>query len=117
MKILKINSACLTIIGVLLLPGCEKQDAATRETVDKPRIAVIMKSLANEFFMTMEAGTRQHHAAHPDDYDLIMNGIKDESALTEQVSLVEQMIASGVDVIVLAPMKKPCICPESMLRE
>ena len=99
------------MFGVLLLPGCGKQDAATTEAVTKPRIAVIMKSLANEFFVTMEAGTRQHHAEHPDDYDLIMNGIKDESALTEQVSLVEQMIASGVDVIVLAPADSKALLP------
>jgi ribose transport system substrate-binding protein len=64
------------IAVMLLASGCE-QDTPTGETVGKPRIAVIMKSLANEFFVNMAAGTRQHHAEHPDDYELILNGIKD----------------------------------------
>jgi len=80
-------------------------------TTAKPRIAVIMKSLANEFFVTMEAGTREHHAAHADEYELIINGIKDEAALAEQVALVEQMIATGVDVIVLAPADSKAMIP------
>jgi ribose transport system substrate-binding protein len=70
-----------------------------------------MKSLANEFFVNMEAGTRAHHAEHADDYELIINGIKDEAALAEQVALVEQMIASGVDVIVLAPADSKALIP------
>lgn len=111
MKILRISSACLTIISILLLPGCGKQDLATNETVSKPRIAVIMKSLANEFFVKMAHGTRQHHAENSDNYELILNGIKDESDLTQQVSLVEQMIALDVDVIVLAPADSKALIP------
>jgi len=89
--------------GILVASGCEQQGTPTGETAGKPRVAVIMKSLANEFFVNMADGTKQHHAAHADDYELILNGIKDESDLTQQVALVEQMIALGVDVIILAP--------------
>jgi len=103
--------AFLITIGILLAAGCEKQDAPMAATTAKPRIAVIMKSLANEFFVTMEAGTREHHAAHADEYELIINGIKDEAALAEQVALVEQMIATGVDVIVLAPADSKAMIP------
>ena len=99
------------VISILLAAGCGQQDAPSAATADKPRIAVIMKSLANEFFVTMEAGTRQHHAEHADDYELIINGIKDEAALSEQVVLVEQMIALGVDVIVLAPADSKAMIP------
>ena len=105
------RSAILIVIGILLAGGCEKQDTPAAATTAKPRIAVIMKSLANEFFVTMEAGTREHHAAHANDYELIINGIKDEAALTEQVALVEQMIATGVDVIVLAPADSKAMIP------
>ena len=55
-----------------------------------------MKSLANEFFVTMADGARKHQAEHSGDYELIVNGIKDESDLAQQVALVEQMVASGV---------------------
>ena len=98
------------IAVMLLASGCE-HDSPTGETAGKPRIAVIMKSLANEFFVNMAAGTRQHHAEHPDDYELILNGIKDENDLTQQVALVEQMIALGVDVIVLAPADSKALIP------
>ncbi|HOV32776.1 MAG TPA: hypothetical protein PLX23_05375, partial [Candidatus Hydrogenedens sp.] len=33
----------------------------TEKKIKKPRIALIMKSLANEFFKTMEEGARKHH--------------------------------------------------------
>jgi ribose transport system substrate-binding protein len=62
-----------------------------------------MKSLANEFFSTMADGARQHQAAHADAYELIVNGIKNETDLAEQVGLVEQMIARQVDALVIAP--------------
>lgn len=69
----------------------------------KPRIALVMKSLANEFFATMAEGAKQHQEAHATDYDLIVNGIKDERDLSRQVSLVEEMIAQQVNAIVIAP--------------
>jgi len=69
----------------------------------KPKIALVMKSLANEFFSTMAAGAKQHQAANAASYDLIVNGIKNETDLAEQVNLVEQMIAQQVNAIVIAP--------------
>jgi ribose transport system substrate-binding protein len=62
-----------------------------------------MKSLANEFFSTMAEGAKQHQAAHADAYELIANGIKNETDLAEQVGLVEQMIARQVNALVIAP--------------
>lgn len=69
----------------------------------RPRIALIMKSLANEFFKTMAEGARKHEAEHPGEYELIVNGIKDERDLGRQVALVDEMIAQHVDAIVIAP--------------
>ncbi len=70
-----------------------------------------MKSLANEFFETMAKGAERHHQAHAGDYDLIVNGIKNESDLAQQVSLVEQMVAKKVDAIVLAPADSKALVP------
>ena len=69
----------------------------------RPKIALVMKSLANEFFQTMANGAKKHQAAHSADYDLIVNGIKNETDLAEQVGLVEQMVSQGVQAIVVAP--------------
>jgi ABC-type sugar transport system substrate-binding protein len=85
--------------------GCKKStdNADNKSAPGKPKVALIMKSLANEFFSTMAEGAKQHQAAHAADYDLIVNGIKNETDLAEQVNLVEQMIAQRVNAIVIAP--------------
>lgn len=69
----------------------------------RPVIALVMKSLANEFFKTMEDGARAHQREHPDAYELVSTGIKDEQDVAHQIELVEQMIARRVDALVLAP--------------
>ncbi len=93
----------------LILAGCRGNASETQS--DKPRVALIMKSLANEFFVTMADGARAHQANHADAYELIVNGIKDESDLSQQVALVEQMISIGVDAIVLAPADSRALVP------
>jgi len=85
-------AACLLLIAVLA--GCGTK---------QPRIALVMKSLANEFFKTMEDGARKHNSEHSADYELICNGIKDEQDVGKQIDVVQQMIAQGVDAIVIAP--------------
>lgn len=85
----------------LSLSACHKSEQKPART--KPTIALVMKSLANEFFSTMADGARKHQAAHAGEYDLIINGIKNETDLAEQVNLVEQMIARRVNAIVIAP--------------
>lgn len=78
---------------------------------DRPTVALIMKSLANEFFVTMADGAKQHHADSDGAYDLIVNGIKNEVDLAQQVALIDQMIASGVDAIVVAPADSKAVVP------
>jgi ribose transport system substrate-binding protein len=81
--------------------GCRKPEG--KAGAGKPKVALVMKSLANEFFSTMAEGARRHQAANAPSYELIVNGIKNETDLAEQVGLVEQMIARQVDAIVIAP--------------
>lgn len=95
---------CLTalLLAACLFPfGCGKPEKETGTR--KPEIALVMKSLANEFFSTMADGARKHHQQNAAAYDLIVNGIKNETDLAEQVNLVEQMIARQVKAIVIAP--------------
>jgi ribose transport system substrate-binding protein len=70
-----------------------------------------MKSLANEFFVTMADGAKAHQAANPKAYTLVVNGIRNESDLSQQVALVEQMMAQGVDAIVIAPADSRALVP------
>ncbi|MEE5070727.1 sugar ABC transporter substrate-binding protein [Pseudomonas alliivorans] len=77
--------------------------AVHAQTPEKPKVALVMKSLANEFFRTMEDGAKAYQKEHASEFDLISNGIKDESDTASQIRIVEQMIVSKVDALVIAP--------------
>ncbi len=70
-----------------------------------------MKSLANEFFVTMADGARAHQAEHAAEYELLVNGIRNETDLSQQVALIEQMISVGVDALVVAPADSKALVP------
>jgi ribose transport system substrate-binding protein len=89
--------------AVLLLSLAGLLAACSRSGSDRPVVALVMKSLANEFFKTMEDGARAHQAQHASEYELVATGIKDEQDVARQIAIVEQMIARGVNAIVLAP--------------
>lgn len=100
------KSLILLTLSILVLAAC-----SPAPDTGKPQVALIMKSLANEFFATMAKGAEAHHAAHDADYDLLVNGIKNETDLSEQVNLVEQMVARGVQAIVIAPADSKALIP------
>ncbi|MGI4857613.1 MAG: substrate-binding domain-containing protein, partial [Janthinobacterium lividum] len=90
--------AGVTLAAAALLPLTAQAQTAAH----KPRVALIMKSLANEFFLTMEDGAKDYQKTHSGDFDLISNGIKNETDTSAQIRIVEQMIVSKVDAIVIA---------------
>lgn len=97
---------------LLLTAACSRTEkTAPLSAPAKPVIALVMKSLANEFFNTMAEGARQHQAAHASDYELIVNGTRNETDLAEQVNLIEQMVARGVSAIVIAPADSRALIP------
>jgi ribose transport system substrate-binding protein len=96
----------LCVAALFVVPaGCRQRKSG------KPQVALVMKSLANEFFKTMEEGARAHHKAHADQYDLTVVGIKDELDVAQQIKLVELMMAQGVDAIVIAPADSKALVP------
>ncbi len=108
----KIPASVFILISLCsLLPGCDSETKSASTENGPPTVALIMKSLANEFFVNMASGAKQHQADNFDRYELIVNGIKDESDLAQQVILVEQMIARGVDAIVIAPADSKALVP------
>ncbi|MGH8416484.1 MAG: sugar ABC transporter substrate-binding protein [Pseudomonas sp.] len=77
--------------------------SAYADDTKKPTVALVMKSLANEFFLTMEDGAKDYQKQHSADFDLISNGIKNESDTAAQIDIVNQMIVKKVDALVIAP--------------
>jgi ribose transport system substrate-binding protein len=108
---LKATTVAVLLTLSLFITSCEKQEAAPpvppagkADKADRKfKIALVMKSLANEFFLTMENGAKKHQQEHNSEYELIANGIKDEKDVARQIDLIEQMIAQKVDAIVIAP--------------
>lgn len=112
-------ASALILFSAVFVIGCSKGteqgnvpgSAQDPDATDKPRVALIMKSLANEFFATMAEGAKEHEREHADQYSLVVNGIKDERDLSRQVALVEEMVASGVSAIVIAPADSKALVP------
>ena len=77
----------------------------------KPRVALVMKSLANEFFQTMQDGAKADQKARASQYTLISNGIKDETDTAAQIKIVQQMLVEHVDAIVIAPADSKALVP------
>lgn len=77
----------------------------------KPKVALVMKSLANEFFSTMADGAKKHQSQNADQYELIVNGIKDERDLARQAAIVDEMVAAKVQAIVIAPADSKALVP------
>ena len=92
------------VLVALLLPGTPQEESV-------PDIALTMKSLANEFFLTMEQEARAHNALGGEQYHLIANGIRNESDISGQVRIVENMIAQDVDAIIIAPADSRALIP------
>ncbi len=101
------------VVTVVLLSACEQkaQQAESNQAESKPKIALIMKSLANEFFVNMNKAASAHQLTHADRYQLISNGIKNESDLAQQVNLIYQMIAMQVDAIIICPADSKALVP------
>ena len=97
------------LLGFLLSCDSNRPSDMT-VTGDRPVIALVMKSLANEFFVNMADGAEKHQIERAD-YELIINGIRNESDLSQQVVLVDQMISRGVDAIVIAPADSQALVP------
>lgn len=106
------QSSCVLLALAFAFAGaaCGRKETSP-EGGGRPEVALVMKSLANEFFKTMADGAQAHQAAHSADYALIVNGIKNETDLGQQVNLVEQMVARGVDAIVIAPADSKALIP------
>lgn len=128
-KLLALKSIALKLLfiaSMLALPvvglvGCDSRKPTSTATTgqvtqaeratEKPKIALVMKSLANEFFSTMAEGAKKHQAQNSDQYELVVNGIKDERDLARQAAIVDEMIAAKVQAIVIAPADSKALVP------
>ncbi|MBN1508066.1 MAG: sugar ABC transporter substrate-binding protein [Sedimentisphaerales bacterium] len=103
-------AVALVTVGLILCCGC-RHKTGVHGKPDRPTVVLVMKSLANEFFKTMEEGARAHHQQHPDQYNLRVVGMKNETDVAEQIATVELIIAQKADAIVIAPADSKALVP------
>ncbi|AVR05383.1 sugar ABC transporter substrate-binding protein [Pluralibacter gergoviae] len=98
------GAAALALSAAIVAP-------ASAAEAHKPKIALVMKSLANEFFLTMENGAKEYQKQNADKFTLVSNGIKNETDTASQIQIVEQMIVSKADAIIIAPSDSRALVP------
>ncbi len=95
----RILFAALPAVGLLGIALCA---ASARAEDKKPVVGLVMKSLANEFFKSMEEGARKF-AAEDGTFTLVPVGMNSETDIDTQISAVENFITQKVDIICVAP--------------
>ena len=75
--------------------------APAEQSAPAPRIALVMKTLTNPFFVQMEQGARR--AQQESQADLQVKTATQETSIEQQIQLVEQEIQSNAKAIVIAP--------------
>jgi len=68
-----------------------------------PKVGLVMKSLANEFFKQMQAGAEDYASKNSDKFMFKAVGMKDERDFAAQVDAVENFVTQKYDIIVVAP--------------
>ena len=99
----------VAIVMVMMLVMCFV-GVASAAPADKPVVGLVMKSLANEFFKTMEEGARKF-AADDGTFTLIPVGMNSETDIDTQINAMDNFIAQKVDMIVLAPADSVGLVP------
>lgn len=104
MKLLKL----LVLLLPLALTACsdrvqsEQKAAPIEPPAKKVRIALVMKTLTNPFFIQMEKGARK--AASELNLELIVKTAAEETSFEQQVTIVDDLIQNKlVDALVVAP--------------
>jgi ribose transport system substrate-binding protein len=99
----KVNrSKMMQSLGIFLVLALLTVFALPALAADKPVVGLVMKSLANEFFKTMEEGARKF-AAEDGTFVLIPVGMNSETDIDTQVAAMENFVVKKVDLIVVAP--------------
>jgi ribose transport system substrate-binding protein len=98
-----VATAALTLgaCGQEAAPGATDADTGGSDG-SKPVVGLVMKSLGNQYFQAMQEGA-EAYAAENDAFELKAVGIQSETDITGQVEAVNNLVAQGVDALVVAP--------------
>lgn len=92
--------AVLLLASASALASCSDESSAG--SPERPRLALIPKGTTHIFWKTVERGARD--AARELEVELIWKGPLQEDDRAQQIQIVQQFVAQGVDGIALAPL-------------
>jgi ABC-type sugar transport system substrate-binding protein len=104
MRFNRVAIACIAAAALAGAGGCGGDDdgdqsAAATKTADKPvRVAVVMASLDNDFYVAQKEGAEAAAAAH-DDAEVTVSAGRERASADEVIGLIENAMAKDVDAI------------------
>jgi len=102
---LSLGRGLAAILMLWLLAACEDTAPPTAAVPaplpERPRIALVMKTLTNPFFIEMEKGARR--AEQELSLELLVRTAAQETSIEQQIGIVDQLIRDRVAAIVIAP--------------
>jgi ribose transport system substrate-binding protein len=106
--------AVFIIIVLSMIAACSPTVAPTQTpaptiTPSVRRIALVMKTLTNPFFLAMEQGARR--AEQELGIQLIVQTAAQETSVEQQIIIIESLIEEKVDAIVIAPGDSQALIP------
>ena len=88
--------------------GTESEGGAAERPYD---VAVIIKATDSDFWQYVLVGARNYAAENPEDVRITEHGPPSEADIAQQVTILEDVIASGVDAIVIASTSSDASVP------
>ena len=102
--------ALALLLTLLPMVAAQAQDGRHSEPPPlRPRIALVLKTLANPFFIEMERGA--HEAADKVGAELVVRAAAQETSVDEQIDIVRALIGARVAAIVIAPADSVKLVP------
>ena len=77
----------------------------------KPAVALVLKSMRNQFFLLMADGARHHQAERQADYTLTVEGVQEETDVKGQEAIIRRLTARGLDALVIVPADSVAMLP------
>lgn len=107
MKRIKKTFGFLLLVSLFLLPACNRSENAGVNP--GPRVAFVLKTLNNPFFIDMQRGAEE--AASRLGIDLTVQAAEREVDVEKQMQIIENLIQTRVEVLLVTPSGSKEIIP------
>jgi len=98
----------VTALVGMVLAGCGKP-ATDAKVPARPRVALVLKTLNNPFFIDMQKGAQE--AAKRLDVELVVQAAEREVDVDKQMQIIENLIQTGVNALCITPSGSKEVVP------